>query len=278
MGRILEIIEQIVTIFKKHHLTKKQRILLWWAYIKLVLKRFFIGRLPGINETTTNFLGYTVKLGKFTDFYWTFIEVFIKEEYLFSSQSKTPFILDCGGNIGITTLYFKWLFPNCSIIVFEPEPFNLKILRSNIKNNRLNKVTLVEAAVGSREGTMVLTGSHRAATLHPERTGIDKEENLHEVKVVALSNYIDNNEVDFIKMDIEGAEDDVISELASSKKLQLVKSLTLEYHKRETEPETRFKALCDTLVTAQLFVEPTEETLHPKRMTHVMVHANRQLK
>jgi FkbM family methyltransferase len=43
-----------------------------------------------------------------------------------------PVIIDCGGNIGLSVLYFKYLFPNSVITVFEPSPPVFEILKENI--------------------------------------------------------------------------------------------------------------------------------------------------
>src|ERR1041385_7511773 len=48
-------------------------------------------------------------------------EVFAKDEYLFSCDTESPVILDCGANIGMATLFFKWLYPQSKISAFEPD-------------------------------------------------------------------------------------------------------------------------------------------------------------
>ena len=49
------------------------------------------------------------------------------------------------------------------------------------------------------------------------------------VKVDKLSNYI-KQKVDLLKIDIEGAEIDVLTDLFRSKKLNLVENMIIEYH------------------------------------------------
>ena len=43
-------------------------------------------------------------------------EIFARESYRFHSKKKNPVILDCGANIGMATLYFKWLYPEAQNI------------------------------------------------------------------------------------------------------------------------------------------------------------------
>jgi hypothetical protein len=49
------------------------------------------------------------------------------------------------------------------------------------------------------------------------------------VEAVRLSEFV-REEVDFLKMDIEGAEAEVLEELAEADKLRLVREMVIEYH------------------------------------------------
>ena len=51
-----------------------------------------------------------------------------------------------------------------------------------------------------------------------------------EVECRRLSGFVTNDEIDLLKIDVEGAEQEVLSDLATSGKLQLVKQMHIEYH------------------------------------------------
>ncbi|HEX4602645.1 MAG TPA: hypothetical protein VH724_01505, partial [Candidatus Angelobacter sp.] len=55
-------------------------------------------------------------------------EIFARESYWFTSNKPNPVILDCGANIGMATLYFKWLYPLAQITAFEPDPTTFNAL------------------------------------------------------------------------------------------------------------------------------------------------------
>ena len=42
----------------------------------------------------------------------TYKEIFVEEIYKFETTKSHPVILDCGANIGISTIYFKTIYPN----------------------------------------------------------------------------------------------------------------------------------------------------------------------
>ncbi|MBV5309188.1 FkbM family methyltransferase [Chromatium okenii] len=46
-------------------------------------------------------------------------------------QGITPLIIDCGGNIGLSSLYFANLFPEAKIYVVEPDEDNFKMIKRN---------------------------------------------------------------------------------------------------------------------------------------------------
>ena len=177
-------------------------------------------------------LSFTVSFESFSDFYWTFREVFLEDEYHFVAKNNHPLIIDCGGNIGLSVLYFKYLYPKAKVFVFEALPENAEILERNIKNNSLENVVIIKKAVGESFGTIQICGDRRAATISEGMKSAHTKSDMSacvDVEVVPLSTFIDK-EVDFLKMDIEGAEGQVLQELAKTDALEKLQHVILEYH------------------------------------------------
>ena len=172
-------------------------------------------------------------------------EVFDQEQYRFKSQRPNPFIIDCGAHIGISILYFKIRYPSARILAFEPDPLNLAILRKNIESNRFIDVIVVERAVANKEGKAILyretTDAYRSnkgirwtwSNSLLARKGFGRLEEFP-VRTVCLSGFLDQP-VDFLKIDIEGAEEQVIKEIQH--RLNQVRNITIEYHGRNTDRE-----------------------------------------
>ena len=148
--------------------------------------------------------------------------IFKNKSYYFESDKKKPFIIDGGGHIGLSVLYFKKIYPESEILVFEPDKNISKILRQNINANQLTEVTVVESGLYSHEGSL---------NFNPDKTDGCKlsESGPESVQVEKLSNYI-NREVDFLKLNIEGAELEVLKDLDQNKKLGLISEICLEWH------------------------------------------------
>jgi len=162
-------------------------------------------------------------------------DIFRKNVYFFEAKTSEPFIIDCGGHIGLAVLYFKSLYPQARILSFEPNPETFTLLQKNIVQNDLRDVEAVNLAL-TRDGTKDAILYVGEDFLHAWDSTDTIEPNLwvnmHEyrgipVQSARLSSYI-NGRVDFLKIDIEGAEVAVLEELSG--KLSVVSALTLEYH------------------------------------------------
>lgn len=156
------------------------------------------------------------------EFLYGLKEIFIKEPYKQELGPK-PFILDCGANIGLSVLYLKQLFPDAEIVAFEPDELNFDLLTKNVDSFGLQGVTLRKEAVWKEETVLKFSSeSTMGSKITAESTG-----HTRDVKAIRLKDYL-SRPVDFLKMDIEGAEYEVVMDLADQ--LHQVKNFFLEYH------------------------------------------------
>jgi FkbM family methyltransferase len=165
-------------------------------------------------------------------FIYLLTEIFLKQDYFFTSAKPDPVIIDCGSNIGVSILYFKRKYPRARVTGFEPDPAIFGFLQKNVAANKWSDVTLHNCALSDREGETELfcesnlAGSLRGS-LRKDRTQQDVESKT--VKTVLLSNYV-RGDVDFLKIDIEGMEMAVIEDLEREGKLSRVREMAIEYH------------------------------------------------
>ncbi len=118
-------------------------------------------------------------------------------------------VIDAGAHVGYySTLFSKLVGPNGRVFSFEPEHHNFLFLRENIVLNNLMNCTYENKAVYNSNGLIKLN-------LNSENLGahsiIEKEVNSISVDIetIRLDDYFKNinTKIDFIKMDIEGAEE-----------------------------------------------------------------------
>lgn len=164
-------------------------------------------------------------------------EIFNKEIYHVEMrrENPSPVIFDLGAHIGLSTLYFKIKYPNSKIVAFEPNSNIFPILQENVDYNSLLNVELHNIALGDREEIRTFyvdsSGNDSFSTGGFQKgawTGTQQTLPIN-VKCEKLSKHI-NGDIDILKMDIEGAETEVIKELITADKLKYVKNLLIEYH------------------------------------------------
>lgn len=197
------------------------------------------------------------KLNKYTVFYENSEEyhhlkqeIFTQDLYYFESENPTPVIIDAGAYIGLSTLYFKYLFPAAQIIAIEPNPSAVQILETNIFENQISGVTIIQAALSDSQLPTTLHRDanpekwHSAASIHKGAwTGTQKSE-IIETKAHLLSEFI-TQPIDFLKLDIEGAEQSVLK--ASQESLSLIKEMHIEFHPHTSQKlETIMQILEET--------------------------------
>jgi FkbM family methyltransferase len=134
---------------------------------------------------------------------------------LFDKSIKdTDVILDIGAHQGLYATYFASLAKNGKVYSFEPHPTNYKYLVLN--TSRLSNVVAVNKAVGNENGKTILrTWSYdnpdRFSGRHSFTTELGGDIPI-EVDTVKLDTFVKENNtvVNFIKMDVEGWEWEVV--------------------------------------------------------------------
>jgi FkbM family methyltransferase len=114
-------------------------------------------------------------------------------------------IVDVGAGTGWETLYFsRSVGPSGRVISIEAHPNTFRCLSKMCEQNRLENVTLVQAAVGAQEGEVQLSDAHE----HEESRVVTAGSGIR-VAGTTLDNIFRSlglSRVDLLKMNIEGAE------------------------------------------------------------------------
>lgn len=158
-------------------------------------------------------------------FIWQYYEIFFKRYYRFETGSKKPLIIDCGANVGMSIFNFKQQYPGAEIHGFEADAEVFGLLRSNLAGFEGNGMHLMNKAVwikneklnfiseGADGGKIVTSGSGAGSS----------------VDAIDLREYLMPFEhIDFLKIDIEGAEHKLLPHIADQ--LHKVDCIFLEYH------------------------------------------------
>jgi FkbM family methyltransferase len=141
-------------------------------------------------------------------------------------------VFDIGANVGLHSCYFAKKFKNISIYSFEPVEENFNYFLDTIKLNSLQSIHPIKKAVGAKTGVTYFDRSSNNHQGHITDTSTD-----YSVQIVSLDDFISAEaiEPDFIKVDVEGAESEVlagfINNIATTKACLLIEIHTQEQGK-----------------------------------------------
>ena len=189
-------------------------------YLRLL---FLYGRVPRFQSREIKFLDYTIQVPDFLSFIYQFKEIFVKQYYRFPAASKTPVIYDCGSNIGVSLLFYKTTYAHPKIKAFEADKKLAGLLSENLRINGITDIEVFPKAVWvNNDGVEFYSDVADAGTIYGEG-------NKMMVDTIRLKDLIENEEsVDFLKLDVEGAEAEIISDMGN--RLNKIKNLFIEYH------------------------------------------------
>ena len=151
-----------------------------------------------------------------------FDEIFIRKEYAFKTDTAQPVIVDCGGNVGMSAVWFKQNYPDSKLTIYEPDPKLADCIEANLAAAKLGGFTLQRKAVWVKSGQI-------GFDLAGNDSGKIKADASRQVEAVDLAEQLPAV-TDLLKMDIEGAEYPVINHLCQTGAIQRVKNLVCEFH------------------------------------------------
>jgi FkbM family methyltransferase len=194
----------------------------------VVAEKERLAKMPRYEATKTMLAGTEMHIPDGLSFVEAWKEIWEKEIYSFETDSKSPLILDCGANVGLATLYFKKKFPQAEIFSFEPDPVIHSYLVENLSSAGLKDVKVYRKAIWTKatELRFLSEGSDSGKIIN-EGEGVI-------VESVDLKDFL-NQPVQFLKMDIEGAECDVLFD--AKPLLGNVEKIFVEYHSFVNSPQ-----------------------------------------
>jgi len=173
----------------------------------------------------------TVRFPDFRNFIHILDDVFIKKIYEVEFAQNPKLIVDCGANIGIASLYFKLKYPKVRLVCFEPSSLAFSYLTKNLSKFGRDCQLYNQALVGDKRTRAKLAGNHAHPYAHLAKG--EKIGEYEEVNCTRLSDKLPKKtKIDLLKVDIEGMETEVISELAKSRRLENVRQAIIEVHRQ----------------------------------------------
>ena len=177
---------------------------------------------------------YDLEYGDLLTFCPQWEDIFVERSLAFEAAVPNPRILDCGANVGLSSLFYTREYPQARITAYEADPDVATQLSRNLRVNHAAHVDVVSSAVWIDNGVVTFAAQGAdAGTL--ERFAQHAHPRSIQVPSIRLADIIGREPVDLLKLDVEGAELDVVRDIAPY--LQNVRAMQIEVH--EFRPDCR---------------------------------------
>lgn len=161
-------------------------------------------------------------------------EIYFDGVYVDIFNTKTDMVvIDVGANCGVVTQFMR---DYCKkLYAIEPSSEHFEALKKNKEFNEWDNVELFKVAVADKDGEMTLYHHDTNRTCHSlthnytKTKGYDSEK----VKTVALDTFFKENKIekcDFMKFDVEGAEDLILRSDSFKRAADKIPSIEVEFH------------------------------------------------
>lgn len=157
-----------------------------------------------------------------------FDDVFLDREYDVESVDAPRTILDCGANVGYTSVFLANAFPQARIVAVEPEPSNYALLCRNIAPYR--NVEALNVGVWVRSGRLSIENPQDVNSgfrLHESGDGA-----IPTLTIPDLLARYEIERIDMLKLDVEGAERELLQDPSADVWLGRTRRLVIELHER----------------------------------------------
>jgi FkbM family methyltransferase len=165
-------------------------------------------------------------------------------------------ILDLGSNIGLTIVHYAALYPESTILGVELDESNFALCRANIHYFE-SRCSVILGAVWHENGNEISYGGDRHWGFRVAAADGDAIGKVKSISIDALLDHMQWESVDFVKMDIEGAEREVFSRAGSW--VERVRCLKVETH----EPYSLHSCVYDLV---RLGFETEPDRTHPRAL------------
>ena len=164
-----------------------------------------------------------------------FIPYIYKEIYLdgiytdIFNQKRDLVVIDVGANIGVVTQFMRDY--SKKLYAIEPSSMHFEALKKNKEFNKWDNVSVHKLALSDKDGEAII--NFLPSNLTCNSITNDYKQGGEKVKTMAFDTFMDQNgidEVDFVKFDVEGAEDMILRSEGFKKVAPKIKAIEVEFH------------------------------------------------
>jgi FkbM family methyltransferase len=181
------------------------------------------------HQLTLKDLKHPLHVREYSDPFF-FSQIFLEQEFAPLRGLDISSVLDLGGNVGMASVWFLNTFPRARIVTIEANPGNFSSLEANLHPYG-DRAIMVKGGAWWRQTTLALVHRHDEGDACVREALPDDSPTvlMDGWDVPALMAHAGFTQIDLLKIDIEGAEVDLLLKNADSW-LPRVRNLSIEFH------------------------------------------------
>jgi FkbM family methyltransferase len=189
----------------------KDKILLFFYYLKIRVNRkkgkaYFDNPVEVRIRYKKSVISYNIAN---LDDFRLLEEMFVYEQYALTPKGEVRTIVDLGSNVGISIVYFLETYKNARLYGFEPTSYCWNRLKKTVGSNA--RVTIEQKALDEKGNSTATIynhpNGHVGSSNYPMHEGVP--ENVSTITLDEIIEKYDLQEIDILKIDIEGFEYEV---------------------------------------------------------------------
>ncbi len=172
-----------------------------------------------------------------------FYQIFFEKSYAVNYRIDPKIIIDCGANIGLSSIFYKIKFPNAVIYAIEPEITHFNLMVKNTKG--FKDIICINSGIWNKQTHLLLEDNlSEKWGFKVSEVSYSNEYTIPGISIPYLMNKYSFNEIDILKIDIEGSEKELFDSNFESW-LPKTKVLLIELHDGHRKGASRsfFKAI-----------------------------------
>jgi FkbM family methyltransferase len=162
-------------------------------------------------------------------------DIYLNDGYRFEPEGSSPRIIDGGGNIGLSALWFRRAYPEAEVIVYEPDPRLVDTIKVNLAHAGHDDIKIEPSALWT------LDGKHSFAGDGDDR-GHVCEDGTMTVNCTDIAHAVSGG-VDLLKLDIEGAELECLEHLMGTGAIARIRHIIAELHLNQSNTDRALAVL-----------------------------------
>lgn len=157
-------------------------------------------------------------------------EIYIEGLYVdIFNTKKDMVVMDVGANIGAVTQYMRDYAKK--VYCIEPSSEHFEALQKNIEFNKWDNCQAFQLAIAGKDGEVIMHKNDANRTCNSYALNYAGE--AQPVKAQTFETFMKENKidvVDFVKFDVEGAEDDILRSPGFINVKDKIKAIEVEFH------------------------------------------------